>query len=660
MFSKKDFFSLVFALCVTVINAQNNENYIDYGESGKELVITASRTPEAAKDVPAQITVITAGDIAQSGAVSAVDVLGTVPGVRFSGAQMGAGSEAISMRGFGENSYGRVLILVDGNKINDPDMSAVNWNTIPLANIERIEVLDGSASVLYGNYAVGGVINIITKKGGKSQTAINAAAGSFFTDRESLFHFKALDWGNYSLSIEHSGSKGYRDRQSSQSANLAVSSSVFIGDTIQFSFNGFFASLYCQLPGALYTKDYKNNPTLALNPNDENTEYHYGGGFSFRWFPTETIEFILPLSYRGKSIYSDMASYSSYTGKTIHSAEARPQGSAVFDIAGMPLKIRGGIDLYYSRLEGDVDSLFSPAAYTISQWVIGPYVTARFSPLPNLSFSAGSRFDTATLKAETLSGNADGNKTYHAFVYDAGIAYNPLDMLKLYARYAALFRYPFTDEIVGVYGTGFNTGLKPEKGFNAEAGVVWQLKDILNFTANFFYMQLEDEINVDPVTWINANLDKTRRLGTNVGLRFTPADFISFDGSYSWVHAVFTGGQFKDKRVPLVPMHTIYGSLMVHLPFGLSFGPNIEYASNRYYSGDFDNAADAMDGYFLWGARVRFVLDKNNQQLALEITAKNLLDTTYATFGTYAYWLPDYSYYPADGRSINVSVNYRF
>ena len=117
-----------------------------------------------------------ADDIARSGAVSAVEILETVGGVHFSGAIAGAGSEQISMRGFGENSHGRVLVLVDGNKINDPDLKGANWNAIPLSCIERIEILDGSASVLYGNYAVGGVINIITKKGGERQTAVDTAA----------------------------------------------------------------------------------------------------------------------------------------------------------------------------------------------------------------------------------------------------------------------------------------------------------------------------------------------------------------------------------------------------------------------------------------------------------------------------------------------------
>ena len=692
MFSHKHFFSLVIAVLITVFvvqaAAQSNEDYIDYGETGEELVITAGRTSEPAKTIPSQITIITSDDIAKSGASSVAGLLETVPGVRFSGGIAGAGSEAISMRGFGENSYGRVLILVDGNKINNPDMSIANWNAIPLGNIERIEVLDGSASVQYGNNAVGGVVNIITKKGGAKQTSLGITGGSFFNNRESLFHFEPFPGGNYYLSMEHSGSNGYRDRQSSETVNLSLGSGLFVGDSMQLSFNGFFSYLYFQLPGSLSKEQFEDDPKQALYPDwnsppypayfknkdDENTEYHFGGGLSFRWFPAENIEFMLPLSYRGKSVTSNMASSGNFYEITVHSTEARPQGSVIFNINDTELRLLGGVDFYYTYLYSEADGAF-PDSNTVSERTIGPYLTARFSPLPGFFISAGSRFDLAVFKAENRGSSVDDSKTFTAFVYDAGIVYNPLENLKLYARYAALFRYPFIEELVQystLWGPGqFNSGLKPEKGFNAEAGAVWQHKDRIRINADFFFMQMEDEINWNGTA--NENMDKTRRFGTNAGINLFPSDFISIDISYSWVHAFFAGGANKDKQVPLVPRHKIYGNLMIHLPFGLSFGPDFEYTSSRYEGGDSSNTKDPVEACFLLGARLRFVFadsagqpepagespgssprDKGKNHLALQITGKNLLNKNYASYVYYG------AYYPADGLSINVSLQYRF
>ncbi|GHV85752.1 TonB-dependent receptor [Spirochaetia bacterium] len=679
MFSFTRIFSLALAVLLAGLVYAQDEEYLDYGESGDELVITAGRVPEAVKTVLAQITVITADDIAESGAASITGVLETAAGVRFSGAQAGLGSETISMRGFGENSYGRVLVLVDGNKLNNPDMQALNWNAIPLTSIERIEILDGSASVQYGNNAVGGVINIITKKGGSRRTAVTLTGGSFFYNKESLTHFQPLSWGNFSLSAEHSGTKGYRERQEARTVNLTGSADVNISETMKISFNGFFADLYYQLPGGLSKDEFEKDPKQALDfygsPNlkDENTERHFGGGIGVQWFPTDTIELNLPLSYMGKLIKSDMASYSSYTDKTLHSMEARPQGSVTFTIANKPLRLLGGADIAFSRLGSGI---YSDPAYTtktnsfeISEWTIGPYVTARFSLLPNLYVSAGVRFDNAIISAKNRDGTADGNKTFTALVYDGGIVYNPLEELKLYAKYASLFRYPFVDELAEVYSGKFNSNLKPEKGFNVEAGTAYRFGTMLDISANLFFMQLEDEIAYNNTTNANENMDKTQRLGTNVSISLMPITWLSIDTSYSFVSAIFAGGGNKDKSVPMVPEQKIYGSLMAYLPCGeakLGFGPDLEYVSACYYGQDFANKADTMDPYFLLGMRVRFVLDKNNKRLTLQITGKNLLDTRYAAYGTAYYntytspavW--QYTLYPADGRSINVLLSYRF
>ena len=129
----------VFACAASVLGAQ---------EAALDFIVTAGRTAEDPASVPAQVTVISAAQIAESGASSLVQVLERVPGVSFMPSMAGPGTETVSMRGFGENSFGRVLVLVDGVRQNNPDMKSINWNAVALSDIERIEVLDGSASVL--------------------------------------------------------------------------------------------------------------------------------------------------------------------------------------------------------------------------------------------------------------------------------------------------------------------------------------------------------------------------------------------------------------------------------------------------------------------------------------------------------------------------------
>jgi iron complex outermembrane receptor protein len=650
------------------------------------FVVTAGRTPEEADTVPAQVTVITADDIAASGAHSLVEVLEQVPGLRFTGAMSGPGSESVSMRGFGENSYGRVLVLVDGNRLNNPDMKGINWNAVPLADIERIEVLDGAASVRYGNNAVGGVINIITKKSGATRTGVTVSAGAFTDrarpeDREAFSHFRTTEWGDFSIAVEHTGTKGYRDRQAARTLNAAAQGTVNLTDTLSLSLRASLANLDYQLPGGLSKADYEDDPTQALradsswppdyvpNWDDEASEYHYSGGIGLQWFPNEILELQFPLSYTGKFIETGMVSAysSSYTDRTVHTGEGRPQVSATFDIAGMSLRLLGGADFYYAYLYNDIYSdkprTTKTVDVTTTEFSLGPYLTARFDPLENLTVTAGGRFDAAFVSAKksaSASASAeDKSKNWNAFVYDAGISFRPIDGLKVYAAYGTLFRYPFTDELASYYGTTldyFNPDLKPEKGFNVEGGAGWIFRDIVAVNGNVYYTQLEDEI---AYTTHNVNLDKTRRIGTNIGLTLSPLRYLELSGAYSFVDAIFIDGTNEDKHIPLVPAHTVYGTLTGKLPFGLQLGPTVEYRSESYQGGDNANSLEKIDDYVLFGAFLRYTLDTENRTLSVQLVARNLLNTGYSQNVFNDGYSPS-TYYPGDGRSITASVSYRF
>ncbi|MCL2602105.1 MAG: TonB-dependent receptor [Treponema sp.] len=647
------------------------ERYLDLGAAGG-LVITASRTPEPAAVVPAHVTVITAEQIAASGAASVTDVLAQVPGVRFQGAQAGAGSEIVSMRGFGENSQGRVLVLLDGNRLNRPDMGKTNWGTIPLTDIERIEIVDGSASVQYGNHAVGGVINIITKRSGQRRTVLSASGGSFFSHAQSFSHFEPAPWGNFSLSAEYSGTEGYRQRQDSRVSHVSPRAAFFLRDNLTLSLSGFFSSLNYQLPGALTKEEFKDNPrqVQATNQNNENRERHYGGGVGLQWFPVKNVELNLPLSYREQIIDADFASFSSFSSRNVRTAEARPQGAVTFDLAGMPLRILGGVDLSLAHLDGDdfkdtarKDKNFS---FTFTHQTLGAYVTARFSPLPMLTLTAGGRFDIAQSGGKNPTVEIDDSKTFRNFVYEGGIIFSPIQNFRFYAKYATLFRYPFVDELASIQGGSggqFNTELNPETGFNTEGGVAYNVGKILAINANVFFMALQDEIayvGTFGVDGRNKNIGQTQRIGTNVGLSLAPVKFLSVDASYSFVSAVFTAGENKDKSIPLIPAHKLYGALAVKLPFGLEFGPDVEFASESYQGGDFGNEVDTVDSWYVLGARARYVVTTNDRrEFSLQVTGKNLLDRNFAKTGFTSQYGPD-SVYPENGRSITVSSQFRF
>ena len=111
------------------------------------VIVTATKTAESAEKVPASVSVVTAKEIAAHNYSSTAQALGQLPGVYLSP----VGDGGISMRGFGSAD---ILVMVDGQPVNNGWNGAVDWSMIPIQNIERIEVVRGAASSLYGGRAV--------------------------------------------------------------------------------------------------------------------------------------------------------------------------------------------------------------------------------------------------------------------------------------------------------------------------------------------------------------------------------------------------------------------------------------------------------------------------------------------------------------------------
>src|SRR6185312_14637600 len=146
-----------------------------------ELVVTADRTPEPIGNTGSAISVVNQDAIATTNAGSLVDALRTVPGLDIT--ESGGPGSTTNIRLRGANT-GQTLVLIDGIRVNDPTAASgdFDFSLIAPSAIERVEVLKGPQSALYGSDAIGGVINIITKKGsGPAQFNVRTEAGSYGT-----------------------------------------------------------------------------------------------------------------------------------------------------------------------------------------------------------------------------------------------------------------------------------------------------------------------------------------------------------------------------------------------------------------------------------------------------------------------------------------------
>ena len=184
---------------------RNNVDLVLSPASVQEAVtVTATRSERRNGDVPASISVVDREDIRQSPALVADDVLRQIPTFslfrRTSSLASHPTAQGVSLRGIGPSGVSRTLVLVDGVPNNDPFGGWVYWSRVPLESAEQIEVVDGSTSSLYGNYAMGGVINFISNPPAPKTLEVKAQYGSRSTPK--LDFMGSHVWGKFGLTVD--------------------------------------------------------------------------------------------------------------------------------------------------------------------------------------------------------------------------------------------------------------------------------------------------------------------------------------------------------------------------------------------------------------------------------------------------------------------------
>ena len=187
-----------------------NVSATEEGVQLKEMVVTATRTEKEQQDVTQSVTVITAEDIKKSGATTAAAVIERTSGVEVNDYGARGSLNNISIRGA---NYQQVLVLLDGRRMNSASAGGFDMSNLPVLvdDIDRIEIVRGPSSALYGSDAVGGVVNIITKKTTTAETSITGEAGSHGYQSVGVANANKLDKFSYALSAGKEKSDGFRD-----------------------------------------------------------------------------------------------------------------------------------------------------------------------------------------------------------------------------------------------------------------------------------------------------------------------------------------------------------------------------------------------------------------------------------------------------------------
>jgi len=429
-----------------------------------EVVVTATKTGEEVKDLPMSVSVITREEIKASNATTVTDILNNLGGVFVQ--KTGAfGRTDPLIRGIGQRGR-RIMVLIDGRPVKMGLFGCTITHSLPIDNVERIELVRGPASVLYGSDALGGVINIITRKVKEGyETDLTVSGGSYNTQQYLFRHGGKVEKFDYYLTADRKLSDGHREQSEYDSLDYTAKFGYELTDTLYLSF----------LTKYFHGKKWELGPEdriedLPDKPNNYEREAHD-----------------LTLSYKTDFSESSFKIYRNYGHHKLndgwHSKDYT--NGAMFKYTsfaftdntltlGVDYRWQGGKNLsspqpWYKR--------YSAHKYEYAYYIWNEHRWGDFSLI--------------------LGGRLNYDEIYgEEFCPQAGFVYRPLEKTRLRLQVSKAFRSPQINELYLFKAS--NTDLKPERVWNYEFGLTQEITDWLTADITTYTMKGKDLIEKVP------------------------------------------------------------------------------------------------------------------------------------------------------------------
>lgn len=537
---------LVLALSVSAACALSAEEARVLGE----MSVSASRSDTKLQDMPLHTTVISREEIERSPAQSLDQLLRNTPGMNFSGVPAVISDptgQSTKMRGMGN---AKVLVLLDGIPIHDPFYLTTQWYKVPLSNVERVEVIRGGASSLWGNMATAGVVNIISRRPKDNGGEFTASVGTQGTTNIALSkNFVLSDSLSVNLAVDNYRTDGYAStpaeyrwrfpgKDTPQANNSNIQLSAFYKPSTDLSG-------YLRIGYHIQDQDlgYQTNNNLQQSPD-------MAAGLAYQIDSSRSIaanawaQYVRFEKYNGNSCYlvggtcktSSTAAPSDSNSPVVQfysqygSQRYREQGGAVVYSESFKGSRWTGFQLGYDvrRLTAsDAETFYgNPTSLTNTQVLNsstygegtqlfqGLFAQTKFLPLDALEITASGRLDQWSNGDRLNSRSKSGTTVVSRPGDDTEMAFNPslaarLDLTDAWSMRASAykaFRAPGFNNTTRTYGTSTSTtianpDLKPERLTGFELGADWRVQNA-SLGATYFLYRIKDMIATYKV---NAN-----------------------------------------------------------------------------------------------------------------------------------------------------------
>jgi iron complex outermembrane receptor protein len=608
---------------------------------------------------PIGATVITADDIRRAGVTDVNQAIRKIGGVYGRQSLDGSADFALDLRGFGANSGQNLVVMLDGVRLSENDLGGAILATIPVETIERIEILRGGASVLFGEGATGGVIQIVTKRAaqGTRRASLRAEAGQF--GLRDLRATMAQAWNGFALdaAVGAVRTDNYRTHN-------RFDQRTFSGGA-QWMWQGGRAGL--RIDSARQDADFAGSLTLAqfeADPRQASTLRDFGSFDSDRAtaFAEQRLgafDLAAELSHRTKTAkstyyvdFGDGNGEQAYPGRyKTHQSQFSPRLRHLSDSAGMLNELVAGVDLArWTRTVG-----LAPATGSERQNSRAVYLRDEMTwqGAYRTRVAAGLRRESVSKDDVSAFANLDDRQSFTAWELQGSVNPLPQAALTLFAKAGRSFRVPNADE------NGFraaSAGLRLQASRDLELGATVG-SDALGATARAFRHALSDEIFYDPTLnggfGANTNLDPTERRGVELDAHAALAGALRLVAHLQHVKARFTAGPNDGREMVLVPAN-IASARLAWVPGGAhSADVGVQWVGSQRYGSDFANDCGArMPSYATVDARYAHRAGPWEFAVAgLNLTDKQHFSQAFSCRA---------ALYPGDGRQLKVSARYDF
>ncbi len=588
-------------------------------------------------------SVISREQMAAAGVTTLAQTLQNLGGVQLHDTTSNGSQVLLSMRGFGANATSNTLLLINGIPITHPDLAPPNLNAIPLNEIERIEIIAGSESVLYGDQAVGGIINIITREHAKEKIDLSCTGGSYQQRHcYATWRYRHDAFSSHmTIANQHTGN--YRNHNDYDQHQL-LGSLAYLYQSGRIQFNYAIAEEDMQYPGSLTAQQVRQNRRQSTNDTDffKNTHTFFHLQHQLELHANWTLQTDLAIS----EMHGHGVLFSPFT-------QARSSYFLKPTLTGKVGRalITNGLEAQQDQYQ--LNSLLGFTRNTLQKYGLFTFIEIPFASRYTLSLGARGAQQRNHLNS---SSGLDINR---AFASTLGLGYQLLPDVNVYLRRAESFRFPKADELTST-PLGVN-GLRTQRGVAYETGIELA-RENYSGKLGLYQLNLQDEIAFDPTQTpqnpfgSNRNLDPTIRRGISLSGKKQMTDQLALDAQYNFVNARFQHGVNTHHRIPLVSEHILRAGINYHFAEHWYLYPEFIYTGNQYSDNDDANVAGLLGGYTIYNVNLRY----EYKQLTAAFRINNIFNKYYYLYTVYQPSMQTEFFYPAPARNVTLIVNYAF